>query len=357
MSLRSGYGIFFLMIKRKQTKKKRFRFCAAALAGITAAGAVLLSGCGTDRNESYTKTGTYFDTVITVAVYGKENQKYLDGCFDLAGHYEKLLSNTVQTSDISRINDADGKYVTVDSDTIEVLKDALYYCRKSQGAFDITIGKTADLWNFTNNKGTIPAASRIKDTVSHVNYRNISIRGQKAALKDPKAEIDLGAIAKGYIADQMKDYLEKHHVSSAIINLGGNVLLVGDKPDGSSYKVGVEKPFHTEQSLGTLTLSGKSVVTSGVYQRYFRKNGTIYHHILNTRTGYPVSNQLYSVTIISDSSVQGDGLSTTCFALGLKKGMRLIEQTDGVEAIFVTSDYRLHTSSGIGTSVSFQPES
>jgi thiamine biosynthesis lipoprotein len=357
LSLQTWYGIFFLMIRRKKTKKTLIRFCAAALAGIAAAGTILLSGCGAAANESYTKTGTYFDTVITVAVYGKQNQKYLKGCFDLAGHYEKLLSNTIRTSDISRINDAGGKYVTVDSDTIEVLKDALYYCRKSQGAFDITIGKTADLWDFADNKGTIPADSKIRDTVSHVNYRNISIRGQQAALKDAKAEIDLGAIAKGFIADKMKAYLEKNNVSSAIINLGGNVLLVGSKPDGSSYKVGVEKPFQTEESLGTLTLSDKSVVTSGVYQRYFKKNGIIYHHILNTRTGYPVSNQLYSVTIISDSSTQGDGLSTTCFALGLKKGMRLIEQTDGVEAIFVTSDYRLHTTSGIGTAVSFQPES
>lgn len=274
---------------------------------------------------------------------------------DLSEHYENLLSNKVAGSDISRINHANGKYVKVDKETIQVLKKGLYYCRLSNGAFDITIGKVSDLWDFDNNDGTIPDRKKIKQAVRHVNYKNIKIKGRRVALTDPDAEIDLGGIAKGYIADRIKDYLKKHGVSSGIINLGGNVVVMDKKNGTDKYTVGIEKPFDTNQVLGVLTLANKSVVTSGVYQRYFKKDGMLYHHILNTKTGFPVHNSLYSVTIISDDSVDGDGLSTTCFVLGLKEGMKLIENTDDTEAIFVNNNYKLHVSSGIRSgNISFQ---
>jgi thiamine biosynthesis lipoprotein len=145
----------------------------------------------------------------------------------------------------------------------------------------------------------------------------------------------------------MKDYLTSAGVNSAIINLGGNVLLIGSKPDGSDFTVGIEKPFEgTASYAATVSLSDRSVVTSGVYERYFTVDDRIYHHILDPATGFPSDTGLYSVTILSDRSVDGDALSTSCFVLGRKKGMELIESLDNTEAVFITDKNEMIYSSG-----------
>lgn len=165
--------------------------------------------------------------------------------------------------------------------------------------------------------------------------------------------LDLGAIAKGYIADRIKDYLLEQGVKSATINLGGNVLCVGEKPEGTPFKIGIQKPFSDRsETIAVMNISDKSVVSSGIYERYFEKDGKIYHHILNPATGYPYDNHLVSVTIISDKSVDGDGLSTSCFALGLDKGMELINSLPDVQAVFITDDYELHYSDGFEEEIS-----
>ena len=165
----------------------------------------------------------------------------------------------------------------------------------------------------------------------------------KVTLKTNDTAIELGAIAKGYIADRLKDYLVSQNVKSAIINLGGNVLCIGGKPDDSSFKIGIQKPFaDRSETIAVMDIKDKSVVSSGVYERCFEKNGTLYHHLLNPKTGYPYNNGLIAVTIISDQSVDGDALSTTCFALGLEDGLKLAESLDDVQAFFVTSDYEIH---------------
>ena len=151
---------------------------------------------------------------------------------------------------------------------------------------------------------------------------------------------------KNDIADQIKKYLEDEGVEHALINLGGNMLAVGGRYDGTDFQIGIQKPFaETGTVLASVAISGKSVVSSGNYERYFEQDGDIYHHILNPATGYPADTGLNQVTIISDSSAQGDALSTTCFLLGLDKGMELIQSLDGVEAVFVTSDMKVHASS------------
>ena len=160
--------------------------------------------------------------------------------------------------------------------------------------------------------------------------------------------LDLGAIAKGYIADKIKDYLLAHDVTSAMINLGGNVLCVGGKSDSKDFTVGVKKPFtQSNELLLTLNLRDCSVVSSGTYERYFYENDTFYHHILNPATGYPYDNRLTDVTILSAVSLDGDCLSTTCFALGLDDGLALIESLDNIEAVFVTTDGSIYYSSGM----------
>ena len=160
-------------------------------------------------------------------------------------------------------------------------------------------------------------------------------------------QLDLGAVAKGYIADRIKDYLLEQGVESAIIDLGGNILCVGSRPGGDPFRIGLQRPFasHSE-TVATVEITDKSVVSSGIYERYFEEDGVLYHHILNPETGYPYDNGLVSVTIISDESVDGDGLSTSCFALGLEKGMELINSLPDVQAVFITEDGELHFSEG-----------
>lgn len=326
--------------------------------------ALLLSGCSLPggSNQAISRSGFYFDTVISVTIYDSTKESVLDGCFDLAAQYEGYFSNTVADSDISRINAAGGEPVTVHDETIELLQKGIFYGELSDGKFDITIGKLSDLWNFSTkalldetDESMLPSAEEITEALSTVDYRCIQINGNEVSLTNPNARIDLGGIAKGYIADRMKDYLLENGVTDGFINLGGNVLTLKGKADGSAYTIGIQKPFDQDgTSIASVQVKDMTVVSSGVYERYFEVNGTRYHHILDTANGYPYNNGLLGVTILTKDSVDGDALSTTCFSLGLEKGMELVERLDGTEAIFITDDYALHVSSGIGKQIPFQ---
>lgn len=308
-----------------------------------------------ETDTSISKTGFYFDTVIKITLYDSDDADYLDGCFALADKYENLLSATIETSDVSKINAANGSPVTVSPETAELIREGIDYGTLSNGQFDITIGKLSSLWDFSENPGIVPDADAITSAVSTINYQNITVSGNTVTLNDSDAAIDLGGIAKGFIADKMKAYLNENGITSGIINLGGNVLIIGPKEDGSDYRIGIQKPFSdTGTALATVSIPDGTVVSSGVYERYFKKDGVLYHHLLNPKTGYPYENDLTGVTIICSRSVDGDGLSTTCFSLGLEDGIKLIESLPNTEAIFITSDGELHTSSGIGTTIPFQ---
>ena len=313
------------------------------------------NGITNKNNSSISKSGFYFDTIITITLYNTKDEAYLDECFALADKYEHLLSASRPDSDISKINAAGGNPVTVSNETIALLKKGIYYGDLSEGRFDITIGKLSSLWDFSHNDGYIPDEATIQDALSTVDYHNVEINGNTVTLKNPSSSIDLGGIAKGYIADEMKAYLNKQGITSGTINLGGNVLTIGEKTTKEDYKIGIQKPFAEDgEALAAISIKDATVVSSGVYERYFEKNHTIYHHILNPKDGYPYQNDLLGVTIICQNSVDGDGLSTVCFSLGLTDGMKLIESLPDTEAIFITNDNKLHTSSGIGSKIPFE---
>lgn len=306
----------------------------------------LLTGCSkSGTSQSLTYTDSLFDTVISVQIYDSDDESLIDNCKEICTKYDNMFSNTKENSEISKINNAKGQTVEVSDDTISLLKTAIHYGDISNGTFDVTISPVSSLWDFQAEDPKVPDDADIQSALTHVNYKNIQINGNQVSLADPDAAIDLGGIAKGYIADQLKDYLKSEGIKHAMINLGGNVLAIGKKPDGSDYNIGIQKPFDsTGDPITSLKIADQSVVTSGDYQRYFKKDGKIYHHILNTSTGYPYDNGLSSVTIVTDSSVNADALSTTCFALGLNDGMKLVNSTDNVEAVFITSDNKLHYS-------------
>ena len=309
----------------------------------------IISSCS--RNTHPTSvSGFKLNTYITITVYDKVDPAILERCLSICDTYENMFSRTITDSTLSQLNNHNT--TTVPDDLGRIIEYGLNSAKISNGSFDITIGSVSSLWDFTSENPSVPDKDAIKQSLPYVGYKNVSLQknndasGTWTVLIPEGTIIDLGAVAKGYIADRLKEYLISSGVKSAIINLGGNILCVGSKPDRSDFSIGVKKPFSESEVMATLKINGKSVVSSGIYERCFTSDGILYHHILNPFTGYPYNNSLTSVTIISDSSVDGDCLSTTCFTLGLDKGMELIEQTEGTEAIFVTSDGSMHYSSG-----------
>lgn len=334
-----------------RTSSKNHRRCkimSAMLVFLLLFAAGTLSGCEKET-ASVSKTGFFLDTVVSITLYDTENNVPLEECFSRLASYEKLFSRTQEGSDVWRINHSDGNPVEVSAETADLLEKALSYCRLSDGAFDITIAPVLTLWNFDADQktGTVPDESDLIDALSHVGYKNIQLDGTTVTLLDPDTSIDLGGIAKGYIADLLKEDLVSAGYTSGIIDLGGNILTIGSKPHGQDFCIGVRTPKpDATQPLTTISCRNASVVTSGTYERYFIENGKRYHHILSPFDGHPVENGLASVTIFSEHSVDGDALSTACFVLGPEKGMALIESLDGIEALFVTDDLEMKPSSG-----------
>lgn len=301
--------------------------------------------------EPITETAFKLNTVVTISIYDSQDTSLLDGCMELCDQYEQMFSRTLETSELYRLNhgelaDADG-VSHLSPELAELIGRGLEYRQLSGGRFDIAIGPVSSLWDFTSDNPSVPEDSLIQAALPLVDYQDVILDGQELTFQKEGMQLDLGAIAKGYIADRLKNYLLENGVESAVINLGGNVLCVGSRPDGTPFRVGLQRPFaDRNETIATIEVSDLSVVSSGIYERYFEQDGQLYHHILDPATGYPCENNLVAVTILSEESTDGDGLSTTCFALGLEKGMELIESLENVEAMFITEDNELHYSSG-----------
>jgi len=302
-----------------------------------------LSGCSVSQSEKISESAFVLNTVATITIYGSTDETLLDDAFALCRKYDALLSRTDKNSEIYKLNTRE--ISTVSDETAALIAEGLYYGTLSGGAFDITIEPLAVLWNFTGDDPVVPTAADVAAAREKVDYSAVSISGNTVQFANDSVRLDLGGIAKGYIADRVKEYLVSKGVTSAIINLGGNVLCIGGKTDTKSFKIGIQYPFK-EGSIASVTVSGLSVVTSGIYERYFEENGKLYHHLLDPKTGYPADNGLLSVTIIGANSSVCDALSTACFVLGVEKGSALVEEFDGYYAIYLTDDYTFRFSAG-----------
>lgn len=301
---------------------------------------ILFTGCSFSPAAPAKMTGFYFDTIISITIYDPNAEQLLSQCMDLADYYEKLFSPDIEGSDVWNLNHSNGSCVTVNEDTLSLLNTALFYARLSDGLVDPSIGGLSQLWNFgSENQSVVPAKDLIDEALTHVNYTAIAIKGNQVMISDPDTRIELGFIAKGFIADKMKEFLQSEGVTSALINLGGNVLALGGRPDGTPFCIGIQQPFEPGgTSALTLNLNDASVVSSGNYERCFIQDESLYHHILSTQTGYPAASGLSQVTIISSSSTAGDALSTLCFILGYEKAASLLENYPDIQAIFITED-------------------
>lgn len=311
-------------------------------------------GCDKINNEPITSTTFALDTIVSITIYDSKDESILNGAIDLVEEYEKIYSKTLVDGELFKLNNRTltsidvSPYTCQISDELrELLEYALEYSSLSDGAFDITIEPLSSLWDFKAKDPKVPDSSLISEAVKKVGYKNIKLNKNIIVLENEDTRIELGAIAKGYIADKVKEYLLEEGVESAIIDLGGNILCLGGKNDSEQFKIGIQKPFaDRNEVIATMDIKNMSVVTSGIYERSFVEDDKTYHHILNPNTGYSYDNNLLSVTIISPKSMDADALSTTCFALGLDEGMDLINTLESTYAIFISKDYEFHYSEG-----------
>lgn len=290
-------------------------------------------------------------TVMTHKAFGKYAEEALRAVRDKAVRLEELLSCFIPGSEISRINRSAGiKCERLSCDTYEVLSRAVEFSKYSQGLFDVTIRPLVTLWNSSKDTCKPPEDSRIRQVLPLVGYTGLLLDPCKktAGLQKIGQSIDLGGIGKGFAGDKFLEVFRKYGVSSAYTNIGGNVVALGTKPDGSPWRVGIQYPRQESSLIGLVSVADKAVVTSGDYQRYFiDSNGKRYHHILDPSTGYPAESGLVSVTIVADNSMDADALSTIMFVAGKKIGLKLLRQFSGVEAVLVDTDLQVHITPGL----------
>lgn len=317
-------------------KKKRIALCAVLAAGILCG--FLISDV---VNKEHSKTGFAMDTAVTVKIRGGSYEltdEVLERVSDLDRRH---LSRTSEDSEVYAINSLHS-LEDISDITVDAVNVALEVGEKSGGAFDVTLGAISDLWNFKAEQPSVPDEASVKAALALSGVDKLTLDGDDVLL-EPGAVLDLGAVGKGIACDEARNILKKSRAKSAVVSVGGSVLLYG----GREYTVGIRNPLGAaSQYAGTLKLKDTCVSTSGSYERFFYSNGVRYHHILDTASGFPVSNSLMSVTVVCKSGALSDALSTACFALGLEDGMRLAREFDA-EAVFITEDMKIYLSPGL----------
>ncbi|MDR1569852.1 MAG: FAD:protein FMN transferase [Oscillospiraceae bacterium] len=324
-----------------------------------AARTILLFGiaallCVACASTPQTETRTVFDFMDTVstATLPASNIALADRLFDLCRDLDARLNAHDPSSEVGKLNAADGERVNISSDVSTLLNIGKEYFEKSGGLFDITIAPISLLWDFSSN--SLPQSNALASAIPLVGADRLELGGGWARLPVGFG-VDLGALVKGYALDRCADTLRAEGVPSALINLGGSVLALGKRLDGNPWRVGVQLPFGAEgATLGVLSVTDTCVVTAGLYERSFELDGKLYHHILDPRTGMPAATDLYSATIIYKNALIADAYSTWCIMAGAEKALGIVESADDMECVLYTADGSLMFSSGIGSAIPFE---
>ena len=323
----------------------------------------ILIGCSNNNKvvDPLSESEMLMGTVVTVSLYDKQDQEILDKVFSKVKELESILSINEAGTLVDKINEEAGiNPVKVDDDTYTIIKKGIEYSELSNGLFDITVGPIVKLWSIGLPEAKVPTQAEIDEKLPLIGYNDIELNDEDKTvyLKRKGMIIDLGGIAKGYTADVISNILTEEGVKSAIIDLGGNIFAHGKKVNGDDWRIGIQDPYSDRgDKVGVITVSNKSVVTSGIYERYIEKDGIKYHHILSPLTGYPYENEIAGITIVSDKSVDGDALSTSVFAMGVEEGMNFVNSIDGIDAIFVTKDNKVYITNGLKDNFSLTNES
>ncbi|MDW7668833.1 MAG: FAD:protein FMN transferase [Bacillota bacterium] len=326
---------------------------------------LIITGCKDKESEvinnaKISSSEFLLDTHVNITLYGTEDESLFPKIFEEIERLENILSVHVEGSDLDLLKDNAGiKPVKVSEDTIKIIEKSLKYSELTGGLFDVTSGPLIELWGIGSGAEKIPTQDEITEAIRLIDYRKIKIDKDQGTifLEDKGMIADLGAIAKGYIADRVEEKLYDLGVESAIINLGGNVQLIGDKPDGSLFRIGIQDPDEARGgNIGVYSGKDVTIVSSGDYERYFIKDGVRYHHILNPFTGFPVETEIKSVSIITDESFEADALSTSVLLSGWDKGISMVESLENVEAIFINKDHEVYVTDGLKEDFDFNSD-
>ena len=330
------------------------RITALLLAALAVCG---LTGCGGTRDPDEAQESIQviaMDTAMVLTAYGKESTRAVYDAEEEVRRLDALLSRTSGSSEISMLNGAGGEMVPVGAEICTLIQTAGDFTEATGGAFDITIAPVVSAWGFTTDSYQVPDREVLQTLLESVGMEHVHLSGGSARL-DPGTMIDLGGIAKGYTADRVAEIFQEHAVPRGKVELGGNILVIGDKPDGTAWRVGVQDPKHPDEADGlvcVLNLTDAFAVTSGSYQRYFEQDGKRYHHIIDPATGCPADSGLTSVTVVADSArgngTMCDALSTALFVMGEDKALDFWRS--GVydfQLVLVTEDGRVVVTEGL----------
>ena len=288
------------------------------------------------------------DTYMTVTAYGENAQAAVEASIDEIKRLDTLLSATSETGEVYTVNQNGGGVLSDDS--MYLLERAVEMNHETEGAFEVTIFPIMEAWGFINDEFAVPSAEELQEKLNLVNADGIKINEESSTVEflTEGMAIDFGGIAKGYTSSRVADIFREMGIETGLINLGGNVHVVGTKTDGTNWRVGVQSPDNSSEYIGVLAASDCAVITSGGYERYFEEDGITYHHIIDPKTGYPAENGLISVTIVSKDGTLADGLSTSLYVMGLEKAEKFWkEHWEEFDAILMTEDHVLYVTEGI----------
>ncbi len=319
------------------------------LAGVLAAGAVL-TGCGGEQKVSSQSSQVFaMDTVMLLTVYGDQAQQGLDQAEQTIQKLEKLWSATDENSEIWALNHSGGNWVELSEDTREILSRGLELCALTDGALDLTAYSAVQAWGFPTGAYRVPDETELEQLVGTIDYTQVELDDNQTRLPEDMS-LDLGAVAKGRLGEVLSQDLKELGVTSALLELGGNIQTVGTKPDGSRWRVGIQDPNSQEGGyLAIVEVADQAVVTSGDYQRYFEQDGQTYCHIMDPATAAPADSGVDSVSIVGSDGTVCDALSTALFVMGEEKGAQFWKDHPELdfEAIFVSQDGTIAVTEGL----------
>lgn len=334
-------------------RRKRFARVAAAVLSLA-----MLSACGKNTDAPAADTATpsatavprtvfAMDTVMELTPYGAAAEEAGALAEARIQELEALLSVTQEGSDIYAVNHSGGQAVQVSEDTAALLEYALRVCQQTDGALDVSIYPVVKAWGFTTGEYQVPDAETIQALLTHVDYSAVEFQPEARTVTLPEGmEIDLGSIAKGYTGDQVMEIFREQGVTSAFISLGGNVHVLGSKPDGSAWRIGIQNP-QGAGNAGVLEVVDQAVITSGGYERYFEQDGETYWHIIDPETGAPAKNGVISVTVVGDSGTLCDALSTSLFILGAERAEEYWRTYGGFDYVMIMEDGEIRITQGL----------
>lgn len=329
---------------KKKTRRNRIKLCVMIWVCLI----LITAGCGsTPVMEKETAEIFAMDTIMNLTVYGESAQELLTEARQLVQKYEGLFSVNTRTSDVAKLNQAAGSAVQVSPETYELIQKSIEISKETEGLFDISIYPLVRVWGFTKEEYRVPEPEELGRLLEKVDASKIRLEPDNRVTLPEGMEIDLGGIAKGYLSQKLTELFREGGAQAAVVSLGGNVQTFGKKPDGTPFMVGITDPSDGSSVLGTIQVGEKAVITSGSYQRYFEKDGKVYHHIIDKRTGAPAQSDLTSVTVIGEDGVAADSLATALFVMGKERAVQFAASHPEIQLVLVDTKSQIWTSEGI----------